>query len=688
MKLKRLTPWLLTGALALSLATPAAWAAETSLTDRQQSADEAAAYAAQYGGATSLQYALWEDGEITLSGHTGVYSKTENRALTEDILYGIGSVSKIYTTAAVMLLVQDGKIDLDEPVTTYLPDFKMADERYQQITVRMLLNHSSGLMGGSTKDAFLFADPDNRASTEDLLERLSTQRLKADPGAYSVYCNDGFTLAELVVEAVSGLSFTEFLHTYLTGPAGLNDTFTPVDDVDFDRLARVYQTTDSTTALPVDTVGIIGTGGIYATASDLAAFGGLFTASGLLTQNSLDAMASPEYQNGLWPEDSEDDVLAYGLGWDNVNLYPFNQNGIQALAKGGDTLQYHAGLVVLPEYDMAVAVVSSGGISTYNELAGAQILMDALAARGVTVDETSALPEAAPSEMPAELTQFSGLYGSTTNVMVVDIAADGTMTISIPALLGGGSQTLAYYSDGSFRDETNAFLIRFVEEDNGNTYLFQKGYTTLPGLPSTCTAEYTHQKLAENPLSDEVLTAWEARSQKLYLLLDEAWSAQSWLSIMPATNAPIPEETPGYVVSDRIADADAALCEVQIPGNGGRDSADVIFGQENGLEVLYIRDYRYIESAYAETISPWNSSYCTIQPSGYARWYQVGAAAGKTMAITTEGSGSFTVYDAAGTEVASSLTGSESVILPDNGWIVFAGNAGARFHISMSTDTQ
>ena len=683
MKRKRLTPLLLTGALTLALATPAAWAAETDLAARQQSADQAAAYAAQYGGATSVQYALWEDGEITLSGQTGVFSKTENRLLTDDDLYGIGSVSKVYTTAAVMLLVQEGKIDLDEPVTTYLPDFTMADERYQQITVRMLLNHSSGLMGGSTRDAFLFADPDNRASTEDLLERLSTQRLKADPGAYSVYCNDGFTLAELVVEAVSGLSFTDFLHTYLTDPAGLDDTFTPVDDVDFDRLARVYQTADSTTALPADTVGIIGTGGIYATASDLATFGGLFTEADLLTQTSLDAMASPEYQNGLWPEDSEDDVLAYGLGWDNVNLYPFNQNGIQALAKGGDTLQYHAGLVVLPEYDMAVAVLSSGGVSTNNELAGARILMDALAARGITVEEPGALPDAQPAAMPAELTQASGVYGSTTSVMVADIAADGTLTLSVPALLGGGSQTLTYYSDGSFRDESNSFLIRFVEEDNGNTYLFQKAYTTLPGLPATCTAEYTHQKLEENQVSDEVLAAWEARSQKLYLLLDEAWSAQSWLSAMPATTAAIPEETPGYIVSNRIVDADTALCEVQIPGTGGRDSADVVFGQENGLEVIYIKDYRYIESAYAEVISPWRTSYCTIQSSGDARWYQAGSAAGKTMSVTLEGDGSFTVYDATGVEVASSLTGSSSVVLPENGWIVFAGDTGTRFHITM-----
>lgn len=73
---------------------------------------------------------------------------------------------------------------------------------------------------------------------------------------------------------------------------------------------------------------------------------------------------------GLWPEDSADDQLGYGLGWDNVHMFPFGQNGIQALVKGGDTLRYHAGLIVLPEHDMAVAVLSSGGVSTYNQLAG------------------------------------------------------------------------------------------------------------------------------------------------------------------------------------------------------------------------------------------------------------------------------------------------------------------------------
>ena len=177
-------------ALALSLAAPAA-AAETDTTaaqtetaeaDLQTLADTAAAYALEYGRAQSLQYALWQDGEIVLTGHVGDFSRSENRLMTGEELYGIGSVSKIYTTVAVMQLVEDGRVSLDAPVTRYLPDFKMADERYKDITVRMLLNHSSGILGTGLSGAMLFGEASTEAH-DTLLEKLSTQRLAADPGA-------------------------------------------------------------------------------------------------------------------------------------------------------------------------------------------------------------------------------------------------------------------------------------------------------------------------------------------------------------------------------------------------------------------------------------------------------------------------------------------------------------------------
>lgn len=94
---KRLGVLTLTGALALGLALPAL-AAEGDTAAGPQAIQAAM----EYSGAVSIQYALWEDGAVTETGGAGVYSRSENRALTADILYGVGSVSKIYTTVAVL----------------------------------------------------------------------------------------------------------------------------------------------------------------------------------------------------------------------------------------------------------------------------------------------------------------------------------------------------------------------------------------------------------------------------------------------------------------------------------------------------------------------------------------------------------------------------------------------------------
>ncbi len=131
-------------------------------------------------GATSLQYALIDDGEIVISGHAGKNDLNGNRPLTANTMYGIGSTSKMMLTAAVMKLVDEGKVDLDLPVVNYISDFTMKDDRYKQITPRMLLNHSSGLLGTSSLNTFLYDDNDTYAH-DSLLEHLATQNLKTDP---------------------------------------------------------------------------------------------------------------------------------------------------------------------------------------------------------------------------------------------------------------------------------------------------------------------------------------------------------------------------------------------------------------------------------------------------------------------------------------------------------------------------
>ena len=676
---KRIAAFTLAAALVLPGLSTGALAADA--TDRAQSAQNAIEQALNYGGATSIQYALWEDGEITMTGHAGTFSRTENRALTDGDLYGIGSVSKIYTTAAVLRLVEEGKVDLDAPVTDYLTDFTMADPRYTDITVEMLLDHSSGLMGDSTRSAFLFGDADPSA-TDELLERLSSQRLKADPGAYSVYCNDGFTLAELVVEAVSGQSFTDFVREELLTPAGLTDTYTPADEFDTDRLARIYLG-DDTRALPADTLNIIGAGGIYATASDLASFGGALCEPGLLEQDSLDDMAADHAVDGIWPADSEDDILAYGLGWDSVHMYPFNQNGIQALVKGGDSLYYHAGLIVLPEYDMAVAVLSSGGVSTYNQLAGVQILTDALAEEGVIVRSGTALPASQPAALPASELEKAGTYGGLGSVMTVSFEGN-EMVLTAAAALGGTVQRLTYYNDGSYRDPSNSVLVKLVKESDGHLYFYQKSYTTLPGLPSICQAEYVLERMEPNPISDEVAQVWQARSSKVYLPLNEKYTSQLYTAASNLfMNVAVLPECPGYAAVYRITGADEAVQYLTIPGNGSRNGSDFSFSTgEDGLEYLTASGYVCVESAAAKPIYIGDGASCTIQSDGYARWFQVGSAAGATVTFTATGNGAAYVYNADGSLSSSMyLYGENTVSLPEGGWIVFAGDPGATLQI-------
>ena len=670
-------------ALLLSLWAPAL-AAETEAETGSlaQSAQTAAEAALQYGGAVSVSYALWQDGQVVLTGSAGVYSRTEDRPLTDDVLYGVGSISKTYTAALMMTLVEAGQVDLDETVTTYLPDFTMADERYEDITVRMLLNHSSGLMGSAGPGSFLFGDGTHDAS-DDLLERLKTQTLQADPGAYSVYSNDSYTLAQLVIEAASGMDYGDYLHQEIIEPLGLENTCVPADNAAADRFARTYLGEDQR-ALPTETVAALATGGVYASAADLAAFGGALCGEGLLTEESLAAMAGDEYLRGLWPQDSEDDALAYGLGWDSVHMFPFNRSGIQALVKGGDTLVYHSGLVVLPAYDMAAAVVSSGGVSTYDQAAAARILMDALALEGVTVDETAALDTAEAAPMPQELTALSGPYGTSTLLYDVDITADGVMTLTV----SGASMTLTYREDGTFRDEANSALMRLVEEDNGRVYLFQKAYTPLPGLAPTAVAEYVMERLPDYEAPQEALDAWHAREGKIYLQTNEPYTSALYplSGVFAAISFQgMPEGAESYMLTNQIVDGNTAVPVLQIPGVGSRDSGTVSIRDVDGVEYIELNGGLYMDAAAAPAVYPGALSYCTIQPDGGARWHTAGEAAGKTMTVTVPENGGFCVYNADMTLAASSwIYGDTTVTLPEGGLIVFAGDPSARFTIALS----
>lgn len=634
-------------------------------------------------GIASIQYAMMDSGEIVESGVGGVYSKQENRLLTTENLFGIGSTSKMFTTAAMMRLADQGKVDLDRPVTDYIPEFTMADARYKDITVRMLLNHSSGLMGSTYGNGFLFDDADTQAH-DTLLADLATQTLKADPGAFSVYCNDGFTLAEIVIERVSGMSFTDFIHQEITGPLSMAHTKTMQDDFDRSSIVRTYNPYAPDQETPTDAVNIIGTGGVYATAEDLCRFAQIFTGEAdVLTDASREATFHKEYADGQWL-DVENNTVGYGLGWDSVDLYPFNLYGIQAVTKGGDTLLMHNSLIVLPEYGLSAAVSSSGGSSAYCQMLATSLLLDQLEEKGIITERLSALDSFTPAEqtaLDADMKQYEGLYGDSTSLMRLTMDDAGTLTLT-NAYAPTQAQTYIYCGNGLFKHETGALELRFIEQ-NGRTYLTYRGYSAIDGLCDVVSETYYLEKLPENAVTDEMQAAWAAREGKAYVSVTDKASSQLYMSGLPMLGIGTVD---GYLLSNPLTSGSRADVAIQIPMMGGRDTSPFVFETIDGAEYVHYTDGLYMDISAVPDIYTGTQSHLTIQPNGYNRWYNLPEVLdGKTMSIQGSESTGFVVFNAAGQTVnQSAVTGDTQVILPGGGAIVFCGDAGDRINLTIS----
>ncbi|HEX3078637.1 MAG TPA: serine hydrolase domain-containing protein [Lachnospiraceae bacterium] len=646
-------------------------------------AQSKADYLTKYYGLTSVQYALVYDGKIVLSDQAGYGNVATKKKPSKDSIYGIGSISKVFTSVAIMQLVDEGKINLDAPVTQYVSDFKMKDDRYKDITVRMLLNHSSGLMGNIMANVLLFYDKDT-INYDNFLEQLSKQRLKAKPGAFSVYCNDGFTLAEIVVERVTKMSFTEYLNENIFKPLNLSNTKTPQSAFNRATMAKTYLP-GFTDALPADYTNFIGAGGLYSTAEDLCKFAQIFmNDTDVLSKKSVDAMAQPEYRKGFWGEDGNNS-FNFGLGWDSINLYPFNNYNIQAFCKGGDTLSYHGSLITIPKENMAVAVLSSGGSSTIAELLGQEILLAALKETGTidTIQPEKELKAPTQKSLPESYMKYEGYYANYTGESKIDLDASGTMKISSTEGKEGAGLNLVYTGDGLFVDNTGSLEFKFIEKNN-HTYLYLNNYTTYPGISQTYLSLYYAQKLEANPLSEDVKKAWDARNGKEYFVLNNKYTSQNYLSQLSA-KVNIQKDLEGYANNSKIIDKDTAITDLEIPLVMGRDLMDITFFTKNGIEYANMNDLLLVSEEAVKQLSNAKRFKVTIASDGYAKWFKIGSdVAGKTVKIDVPKKGSFAVYDKDGTLITFSLiSNNHTVKLPKNGKIIFAGDVGASFTVNV-----
>jgi enterochelin esterase family protein len=204
------------------------------------------------------------------------------RPMPEDALFWIASMTKPITSTAILMLQDEGRLKVDDPVAKYLPDFERLRTPSGQpahLTIAQLLHHTSGLADPRA--------PETRgAKTLPELVRIYLSRpMQFEPGSTWRYTSSGFDVAGLIVEAVSGQSFESFLQSRLFGPLGMTDTTFYPNEEQRGRLARGYRADPATGELavqtglgpngPIPTQGDAppkGGGGLFSTASDYARF--------------------------------------------------------------------------------------------------------------------------------------------------------------------------------------------------------------------------------------------------------------------------------------------------------------------------------------------------------------------------------------------------------------------------------
>ncbi|MEU7986626.1 serine hydrolase domain-containing protein [Streptosporangium canum] len=308
----------------------------------------------------------------------------DGRTLTAGTPMPVASLSKSFTALAVMQLVEAGKVNLDAPVRHYLPEFEMADPRAGKITVRQLLNQTSG-MADSTFPDLALPQSDTLAGA---VARMRGAKLSVEPGTKMNYHNPNYFVAARLVEVVSGVPFADHMSGKVFGPLGM----------------KASTTVDTTKDMPGGAKGYIraygqviprshpywfanGSQGVVTTADDLTRWLIMQNNKGrsahgrqIVSTRSIETMQAPTKGS------------SYGMGWSTSEP----EQGPVRIQHTGWLLTHNAMQTLLPGGGYGIAVVTNTGMSPEDD--------SALITQGLVDLTEGKTPEpAAPFTMTADL---------------------------------------------------------------------------------------------------------------------------------------------------------------------------------------------------------------------------------------------------------------------------------------------
>lgn len=295
-------------------------------------------YAGDAPGASML---VLRDGVPLLRKSYGFADREQRIAATPATNYRLASITKQFTAAAIMLLVEDGRLTLDDSARRWLPSLPtMADS----ITLRHLLTHSSGLID---YEDVMPAEFTGQLHDADVLRLLETQDKTYFPhGTGYRYSNSGYALLALIVEKASGQAFSDFLRLRIFQPLGMAHTlaFVEAGPAIADRAYGYSESADGWIRTDQSTTSaVLGDGGIYSSIDDLAKWDAALYDGRLLSDESRKAMFAPHVVT-----DQPD--IRYGFGWRITG---------ETLWHSGESIGFRNVIVRYPQRRLTVIVLSN-----------------------------------------------------------------------------------------------------------------------------------------------------------------------------------------------------------------------------------------------------------------------------------------------------------------------------------------
>lgn len=289
----------------------------------------------------SVSMAIVENGKIVKIGSYGVADVPRGTPASPETVYKIGSVSKQFIATGIMLLVQDGRLKVDDPISRYLEGTPPA---WQPITIRHLLTHTSGIVRESK--AF---DPHKVQSDADVVKGAYGEALRFPTGTKWEYCNVGyFALAEIITK-VSGKPWPQFMQERVFKPAGMMATMATHITPTLPNRALGYAGKDNQKAAE-DWVASRPSGAFLSTVEDLAKWDALLYTDKFLSEASRREMWTPATLDG-------GTATSYGYGW-HVQT---QKNGRLVVQHGGSLPGFTSQVMRFMNEKVTVIVLTNAG---------------------------------------------------------------------------------------------------------------------------------------------------------------------------------------------------------------------------------------------------------------------------------------------------------------------------------------